>query len=83
MRFTVTDQPGVMAQITSILGTNELSISSIIQHEPQKGASGTTVQLVIMTHEASEGAASKAVEQIKKLSIVTGDSVRMRVIEST
>lgn len=82
MRFTVNDQPGVMAQITSILGENELSISSIIQHEPQPGSSGSTVQLVIMTHEASEGAASKAVEQIMKLDIVLGDSVRMRVIES-
>lgn len=83
MRFTVTDQPGVMAKITSILGENELSISSIIQHEPHPGSSESTVQLVIMTHEASEGSASKAVEQIMKLSIVTGDSVRMRVIEST
>lgn len=81
MRFHVLDQPGVMAKITSILGDESLSISSIIQHEPDPRDSANTVQLVIMTHEASEGAARKAVESIMSLPIVTGDSVRMRVME--
>lgn len=81
MRFRVVDQPGVMAKITSILGEEGLSISSIIQHEPDPRENTTTVQLVIMTHEASEGAARKAVERISQLPIVSGASVRLRVME--
>lgn len=81
MRFQVLDEPGVMAQITSILGKSGLSISSIIQHEAESRAGNPTVQLVIMTHEASEGAASSAVESIMKLDVTRGEAVRMRVIE--
>lgn len=80
MRFQVIDRPGVMAQITSILGENRLSIASIIQHEAQPH-SGEMVELVIMTHEAPEGAARQAVEQIAKLPCVAGHAVRMRVID--
>ncbi|MCA9160825.1 MAG: ACT domain-containing protein, partial [Planctomycetales bacterium] len=81
MRFQVADQPGVMAKLTAILGEQKLSIASIIQHEPLPRAQDSTVQLVIMTHEASEGAARTAVERIMSLPVVSGVSVRMRVME--
>lgn len=80
MRFQVVDQPGVMAQVTTILGEEKLSISSIIQHEANKRTPGADVQLVIMTHEAPEGAACAAVGRIMKLSSIRGESVRMRVV---
>lgn len=85
MRFEVLDKPGVMAQITSILGQENLSISSIIQHEPDldsASASTQPVKLVIMTHEAPEGAARTAVQRIAQLPVVTGKAVRMRVLET-
>ncbi len=81
MRFQVADQPGVMAKLTAILGEQKLSIASIIQHEPLPRVQGSTVQLVIMTHEAPEGAARTAVERIMSLAVVSGDSVRMRVMQ--
>ena len=81
MRFQVADQPGVMAQLTAILGEQKLSIASIIQHEPTCRGVAATVQLVIMTHEAPEGAARTAVERIMRLPVVSGHSVRMRVME--
>lgn len=81
MRFQVQDQPGVMAKITSIMGESQLSISSIIQHEPNPRLGGQTVQLVIMTHEAPEGAATAAVDKIMQLPIVSGPAVRLRVME--
>lgn len=81
MRFQVKDEPGVMAQITSVLGAQKLSIASIIQHEPDRRSGVETVQLVIMTHEAREGAARVAVEKIMSLSCVSGEAVRMRVID--
>ncbi len=89
MRFEVLDQPGVMAQLATILGEENLSIASIIQHEadvdpsqPSQDAasSASTIKLVIMTHEAPEGAARRAVNRIMKLPVVTGQAVRMRVL---
>jgi homoserine dehydrogenase len=53
----------------------------VIQHEPDPSAKSPQVQLVIMTHEAPEGAARKAVEKITQLPVVTGPSVRMRVMK--
>ena len=55
IRFQVQDRPGVMAKITAILGAWNISIASIIQHEPDRGElQDGTVPLVIMTHEAPE-----------------------------
>ena len=81
IRFQVQDRPGVMAKITAILGAWNISIASIIQHEPDRGElQDGTVPLVIMTHEAPEGAARQAVEQITQLDVVNPNAVRMRVI---
>ncbi len=80
MRFEVQDRPGVMAQITQILGDEKLSIASIIQHEPTEKGDDQPVQLVIMTHQAPEGAAKSAVDRILALPVVSGTPVRMRVM---
>lgn len=81
LRFCVSDKPGVLAEITGILGRNDISIASVIQHEPTTNEEIRTVPLVIMTHQASEGAAKSAVETIQKLSTVHGPSIRLRVME--
>lgn len=86
MRFEVLDQPGVMAQIATILGEEKLSIASIIQHEAdpdciQAGAS-QTINVVIMTHDAPEGSAQRAEQRIMKLPVVQGKAVRLRVLEA-
>ena len=86
MRFCVSDEPGVLAEITGILGRNQISIASVIQHEPTTvesvlGTAANQVPIVIMTHQAPEGAAQKAVEQIQQLATVHGPSIRMRVLE--
>ncbi len=83
LRLTVLDEPGVLAQITGVLGQNQISISSLIQHEPCSEKNPRLVPLVIMTHEAREGAASKAIKQIEQLSSVQGGCVRLRVVENS
>jgi homoserine dehydrogenase len=95
MRFEVLDQPGVMAQLARILGEEGVSIASIIQHESHRypsaalaiAASRVTqavapIKLVIMTHEAPEGAARRAAERIMQLPVVVGTAVRLRVLKS-
>jgi homoserine dehydrogenase len=81
MRFVVADEPGVLSQITGILGWNRISISSIIQHEPNDCQEERHVPLVIMTHECTEADAAKAHAEISKLPSVAQHSVRLRVYE--
>jgi homoserine dehydrogenase len=82
LRFTVEDRPTVLAQIAGELGKNNVSIASVIQHEPDPGGEADTVPLVIMTHTATEGDSQRAIEEIDQLPCVHGESVRMRVLEN-
>jgi homoserine dehydrogenase len=81
MRFVVADEPGVLSKITGILGQYNISISSIIQHEPQEIQEQRQVPLLIMTHECTEGDAAAAHDEIRKLPSVAPCSYKLRVIE--
>lgn len=77
LRVMVEDHPGVLAQVTRVLGEHDISIASVLQREPLE-AKGI-VPLVIMTHETTEGDAARACEEIDKLKPVRGETVRMWV----
>lgn len=81
LRLHVANHPGTLAAIAAVLESSGISIASVIQHETETVESTTTdlVPLVIMTHEASEGAARQATSQIESLDSVTGNVVRLRV----
>lgn len=84
-RLQVSNHPGTLAAIANVLAKHGISIASVIQHE--NGDSGSDesapqldpVPLVIMTHEATEGAARLATAEIQSLSSVTGPVVRLKV----
>src|SRR2546423_10734558 len=67
LRFTVEDRPGVLAEIAGVLGKHQISIASVIQHEPSSDGQQRTVPLVIMTQQAKEGAAQTAVPAMDQL----------------
>jgi homoserine dehydrogenase len=77
LRVMVKDSPGVLAKVTAALGNHNISIASVLQHEPLE--TDGIVPLVIMTHETSEGDAARACEDIDKLPPVRGETVRMWV----
>ncbi len=77
MRMSVADQPGVLAQISRILGENAISISSVIQKETD--ASTRVAEIVIMTHTSEEQAVQKALEETKHLGVVKEISNFVRV----
>lgn len=89
LRLHVSNLPGTLAAIASVLAEHKISISSVIQHEEHEDktthgseVSGSAfVPLVIMTHEASEGAAGAATQSIAALQSVAGRVVRMPVRE--
>jgi homoserine dehydrogenase len=76
LRFSVVDQPGVLAQIAGALGDFGISIESMIQ----KGRSEEkTVPIVIMTHEAREEDIRKALAVIDALDIVREKTHLIRI----
>jgi homoserine dehydrogenase len=77
LRCMVEDHPGVLAQVTAVLGAGNISIASVLQHEPIDG--GGVVPLVIMTHETTEGAIARACAAIDKLPAIRGETVHMWV----
>lgn len=77
-RLTVANRPGTLSQIAAVLAAHEISIASVIQHEAHLGGEHE-VALVIMTHEASAGAAAKATAEIEGLDVVSGPVVRLAV----
>jgi homoserine dehydrogenase len=77
LRLNVPDQPGVLAQISRVLGDNSISISSVIQKESDLAAQ--TAVLVIMTHPAEEQGVQKALQQLHQLPVINqvGNFVRV------
>jgi homoserine dehydrogenase len=75
-RLVALDQPGVLSQISGILGRHRISIAQMIQRGRKEGGS---VPLVIMTHTALERDVQNALREIKTLSCVTEEPVLIRV----
>jgi len=75
IRFQALDKPGVLARIAGCLGAQQVSISSAIQPERRHGGS---VPVVILTHEAREGAVQKALRDVSGLDVITGETVLLR-----
>lgn len=64
LRLDVEDKTGVLAQVTRILGENEIGISEAIQKDPQPRR---PVSLVLTTHRTSEAAIRHAVEELNQI----------------
>ena len=77
LRMSVGDQPGVLAQIAHVLGTQGISISSVIQKESDERAQ--TAEIVLMTHTAPEQAVQRALQELAELPIVAEIGTLIRV----
>ena len=77
IRVRVSDQPGVLAQIASSLGNNDVSIAAVTQKEAD--ADEQTAELVITTHRAREGAMRTALTEIEALPVVVHVSAFLRI----
>jgi homoserine dehydrogenase len=64
LRLMVTDQPGVMADVTAILRDHGISLESMLQHGRKPGES---VPIVLVTHETSEAEVGAALLRISAL----------------
>ncbi len=76
MRFSALDQPGVLSKISGILGTNDISIVSVIQKGRRIRGS---VPIVMMTHEAKEKNVHRALSEIDRLGVILRKTMFIRV----
>ena len=79
LRFQAADIPGILGNITSCLGKNNISIESVIQKSRHLG--GGDVPVVIMTHEAKEKDLLTALKQIGRFKAITGKTSFIRIEE--
>ncbi len=87
LRLRVKDEAGVLARVTSILADAGISINAVLQREADDvagtdaGAGEPTpdhTDLIILTHETSEGAMNGALAQLQALPSVLAPIVRIR-----
>ena len=76
VRLSVIDKPGTLARIAAILGRSKIGISSVIQPE---GHEGESVPLILMIHDATNAAITRALAKIGSLSAVKAPPVMIRV----
>ncbi|UCG35877.1 MAG: homoserine dehydrogenase [Candidatus Omnitrophota bacterium] len=76
MRIMALDRPGVLAKISKILSTYNISIASVTQKERDIHK---FVPIVMITHEAREDDVCKALSQIDKLSVIKSPSQKIRI----
>ncbi len=76
IRFMACDRPGVLAKISKILSSLNISIASVTQ----KGRKlGKFVPIVMLTHEAKQNNINKALEKIDKLRVIKSPSQIIRI----
>lgn len=77
LRMSADDKPGVLADITRILGAADISIEAILQREPE--AIAVHAKIIILTHRVKERAMNQAIAAIEVLNSIQGPLTRIRV----
>lgn len=75
LRFTTVDLPGVLSEISKVLGDHGVSISSVRQNETEK----EPVEVVVITHPATEESIKNSLKIINGLSLIRHTSVAIRL----
>ena len=79
LRFTVVDQPGVLAQITDIFWKYNINIAAVIQKEESQEE---FVPIVMTTYLAREGDIQAALEKVNKLEPVKDETKVLRILNT-
>jgi len=77
LRLLAEDRPGVLAEVTRIMGDLGISIEAIIQKEPSEGS--TEVPVIMLTREVREGTINEAIQAIEALKPIREKVMRIRV----
>ena len=75
LRIKAADRPGVLANIASVLGNNNVSIAQVVQKSRKEGIA----ELVIITDEVEESYFNDAMAVFKGMSVISEISGVIRV----
>ena len=79
LRLRAMDKPGVLAEVTKILGDRNISIDAMMQKEPTDNE--TEADIVILTHITVEKNVDQAIAAIEALPAIAGKVTRLRMEE--
>lgn len=78
VRLTVQDEPGVLAQVASIMAARQVSIASVLQKESLREHAAS---LILTTHRTNEEAIQATVADLRKSACVLEDPMLLRIAE--
>jgi homoserine dehydrogenase len=76
LRLRVSDEPGVLSKVTTILADHDISIDALLQRESAEGERQTDV--IILTHDTVEGRMRDAIAKMQALPTVLAPIVSLR-----
>jgi homoserine dehydrogenase len=76
LRLCVSDEPGVLSKVTTILAEHDISIDALLQRESAEGERQTDV--IILTHDTVEGRMRDAIARMQALPTVLAPIVSLR-----
>lgn len=77
LRMRAVDKPGVLAEVTRILGDRLISIEAFLQKEPAKA--GSDVDIIMLTQRVRQGNMDEAIAAIEQLDSICGPVTSLRV----
>jgi len=77
LRMQAADRPGVLADVTRVLGDHGISIEAVIQKEPQEDANFATI--IMLTQRHVEKQMNEAIKRIESLDVISGKVTRIRL----
>ncbi len=80
VRFTVSDEPGVMAKLAGALGDHRVSIEQIVQ-DPDVATTAGGATVVMVTHRAREGAVQAALGSLAGQAFLVRPPLLLRIEE--
>jgi homoserine dehydrogenase len=79
LRMHVSDEPGVLADLTRILADSTISIVAMLQKEPAEGE--TQTDIIMLTHQTQEKNVEAAIVKIEALPTILGQVTKIRLEE--
>jgi homoserine dehydrogenase len=76
LRMKVEDKPGVLAQVSKILGDQDISIETMLQKSLDEK---THANLLLSTHTCNEKDIKKAISSLESLDFVAGKIAMIRI----
>ena len=77
LRMLANDKPGVLARVSEIFASHDISIEAVLQKEPASGE--TAAHLVMLTQKCVESRIDQAIAEVEQSDCIQGSIARIRM----